>query len=117
VVLIGPEALHGLGSDVLAQLAILAAACSYGFAGIFGRRFKRMGIARSPPPPAGDGFLGSAGTDSTVHRSALGVAMPSATVWAAIIGLAVVSTALAYVPVLPDPGRRGRCQSLAGYVS
>ena len=44
VVLIGPQALAGLGHDVLAQLAILGAALSYGFAAIFGRRFKRMGV-------------------------------------------------------------------------
>jgi drug/metabolite transporter (DMT)-like permease len=30
---------------VLAQLACLAAALSYAFAGIFGRRFQRMGVA------------------------------------------------------------------------
>jgi drug/metabolite transporter (DMT)-like permease len=97
VVLIGPEALHGLGSDVLAQFAILAAACSYGFAGIFGRRFKRMGIA---PLATATGQV----TASSVLLVPLALfidrpwalAMPSATVWAAIIGLAVVSTALAY---------------------
>src|SRR5687767_14220074 len=45
VALIGPQALVGLGKDVLAQLAILGAALSYAFASIFGRRFKRMGVA------------------------------------------------------------------------
>jgi drug/metabolite transporter (DMT)-like permease len=56
VVLIGPDALTGLGSDVLAQIAVLAAALSYGCAVTFGRRFKRMGVpplataaGRSPP--------------------------------------------------------------------
>ncbi|MEM7342690.1 MAG: DMT family transporter, partial [Chloroflexota bacterium] len=39
IVLIGPTALQGLGKNVLAQLAVLGATCSYGFAGVYGRRF------------------------------------------------------------------------------
>lgn len=45
VVMIGPDALGGLGRGAAAQLACLAAALTYAFAGIFGRRFKRMGVA------------------------------------------------------------------------
>ena len=41
VVTIGPGAFSGLGGDVLAQLAVLAAAVSYAFAGVFGRRFRQ----------------------------------------------------------------------------
>lgn len=44
VLMIGPDALRGLGADALAQLAILGAGISYAFAGIFGRRF-----AGTPP--------------------------------------------------------------------
>ncbi|HEX3209868.1 MAG TPA: DMT family transporter, partial [Geminicoccaceae bacterium] len=36
-VMIGPQALAGLGGQVLAQLAVLGAALSYALAGIFGR--------------------------------------------------------------------------------
>src|ERR1700722_4597730 len=43
-VMIGPDAIGGLGSGVLTQLACLAAALSYAFAAIFGRRFKRMDV-------------------------------------------------------------------------
>src|SRR5262249_33096198 len=39
-VMIGMEALSGLGRHVLAELAILVATLSYAFAGIFGRRFR-----------------------------------------------------------------------------
>jgi drug/metabolite transporter (DMT)-like permease len=49
VVMIGPDALGGLGTGALAQLACLAGALSYAFAGIFGRRFKRMGVAPMGP--------------------------------------------------------------------
>src|SRR5262249_55605505 len=38
--MIGMEALSGLGLHVLAELAVLAATLSYAFAGIFGRRFR-----------------------------------------------------------------------------
>lgn len=44
VVMIGPAALGGVSLNVLAQLAVLGAALSYGFAGVFGRRFKRVGV-------------------------------------------------------------------------
>jgi drug/metabolite transporter (DMT)-like permease len=97
VVLIGPEALQGLGDDVLAQVAVLGAACSYGFAGIFGRRFNRMGI---PPLATATGQV----TASSILLLPIALfidrpwtlAMPGVTVWAAIIGLALLSTALAY---------------------
>jgi drug/metabolite transporter (DMT)-like permease len=44
VILIGPDSLQGLGTDILAQVAVLMAAVSYAFAGVYGRRFKAMGI-------------------------------------------------------------------------
>ena len=45
VLMIGPEALEGLGTNTFAQLAVLGAAISYAFAGVFGRRFRNLGIA------------------------------------------------------------------------
>ncbi len=41
--MIGGAALSYLGVDVAAQLACLAAAVSYAFAGVYGRRFETMG--------------------------------------------------------------------------
>lgn len=98
VVLIGPEALQGLGGDVLAQIAVLGAACSYGFAGIFGRRFRRMGI---PPLATATGQVTASSIlllPMTLYMDRpWTLAMPGVTVWAAIVGLALLSTALAYV--------------------
>lgn len=96
--MIGPRALSGLGTEALAQLAVLAAALSYAFAGIFGRRFGRMGIA---PLATATGQV----TASTLMLLPVALlidrpwtlAMPGATVWAAVLGLAALSTALAYV--------------------
>jgi len=43
-VMIGGAALQALGGEFLAQLAILAAGVSYACAGVFGRRFRAMGV-------------------------------------------------------------------------
>ena len=45
VVMIGPEMLGGLGTNVVAQIAVLGASLAYALAGVFGRRFWRMGVA------------------------------------------------------------------------
>lgn len=97
-VLIGPEVLAGLGDRVLAQAAVLGAALSYAFAGTFGRRFKRLGV--SPLATAAGQVTASA---ILLAPLALAVdrpwnlAMPGPDVWGSLLGLAVLSTALAYV--------------------
>lgn len=98
VVLIGPEVLGGLGGDALAQLAVLAAAISYACASVFGRRFKRMGIV---PLATATGQV----TASSVLLLPLALLvdrpwmlpLPGAATILAILGLALLSTALAYV--------------------
>ena len=95
--LIGPSALIG-SSALWGQAACLAAALSYAFAGIYGRRFRRMGIA---PAEAAAGQL----TASTalilpimlVVDRPWTLSPPSLTVWLALGALALLSTALAYV--------------------
>jgi drug/metabolite transporter (DMT)-like permease len=97
-VMIGPSVLSGLGTEALAQGAVLLAALSYAFAGIYGRRFKRMGI---PPLSAAAGQV----TAATVLLLPVALAVdrpwtlaiPPAGAIAAILGLAALSTALAYV--------------------
>ena len=96
--MIGPSALSGLGGDALAQLAIIGAAISYGFASVFGRRFKSMSLA---PITTAAGQV----TASTVilvpfvllidHPFRL--PMPGLEIWASLLALAVFSTALAYI--------------------
>jgi drug/metabolite transporter (DMT)-like permease len=97
-VMIGPDALKGVETSVLAQLACLAAALSYAFAGIFGRRFQRMGLA----PPATAAGQVSASTVMLLPIMLLAdrpweLAVPHASTWGAVFGLGLVSTALAYV--------------------
>lgn len=98
VVLIGPSALAGIGTATLAQFAILGAAISYSFAGVFGRRFKEMGI--DPKVTAAGQVTASAilllPIALLVERP-YQLEMPSTSVWLAIGGLAILSTAVAYI--------------------
>lgn len=86
------------GDNTLAQLAVLGAALSYAFAGVFGRRFKRLSV-NPLLTAAGQVTMSSLvlapialAVDGPLDPSALG-----APAWASIVGLAVLSTALAYV--------------------
>ena len=96
VVMIGPAALEGLAGPVLAQLACLAAALSYALAGIFGRRLRHH-----PPLVAAAGQV----TMSTLLILPLALlvdrpwtlAPPGPATWSALLGIALLSTALAYV--------------------
>lgn len=99
-VMIGADLLGGLGDNLFAQLAILSAALTYGFAGVFGRRFKRMGV---PPVSAAFGQV----TASSVWLFPLmmisdkpwTLSIPSTSTIAALVALAGFSTALAYIMV------------------
>jgi drug/metabolite transporter (DMT)-like permease len=98
VVMIGPEALTGLATNLLAQLTVLAAALSYAFAGVLGRRFKRMGVA---PILAATGQV-TASTLMLLPAAVLvdrpwDLNLPSPHTWGALFGIASLSTALAYV--------------------
>lgn len=98
VFMVGPAALSGIGLNVLAQLAVLGAAISYGFAAIFGRRFKRLGV---------NSLVTAAGqlTGTTIMMLPLALladrpwTLPalSLTTWGAVAGLALLCTAAAYV--------------------
>ena len=97
-VMIGPRALHGLGTDVLAQLACLAAAVSYACAGVFGRRFRRMGV--EPLQTAAGQVLASATLLLPVALLAdrpWTLPVPGLQAWSAVLALAALSTALAYI--------------------
>jgi drug/metabolite transporter (DMT)-like permease len=94
-VLIGPGVLGHLGAHTLAELAILGAALSYAFAGTYGRRFRAL-------PPV----VPVAGMMSTAALMALPIALVVDRPWTltvgartvgALLGLALLSTALGFV--------------------
>jgi drug/metabolite transporter (DMT)-like permease len=98
IVLIGPSLLGDLGTDLLAQLALLGGALCYALSGIYGRRFSRDGIS---PLITATAQL----TVSTVLLLPLALyidqpwtlAMPGLAASAAVLGFALVSTAFAYL--------------------
>lgn len=97
-VAVGPDALAGR-HGTLGQLACLGAALSYAFAGIYGRRFNGMGVV---PVDAATGQVTASAMlilpiMLLVDRPWLLPDWPSTTTWAALAGLALLSTALAYV--------------------
>lgn len=97
VVMIGLPAIDG-GGRLLAQVAIIAATLSYAFAGVYGRRFKSMAI--NPILTAAGQVTASAIVLAPIAftvEGPLDMAAPSLETWAAIVGLAVLSTAIAYV--------------------
>ena len=101
-VLIGPTAFMQPNDSLWGELACLAAALSYAFAGIYGRRFRAMGIA---PLDAATGQVTA--SSLLILPIMLSVEqlwngpLPTPTIWAATFGalaaLALLSTALAYV--------------------
>lgn len=98
VVLIGPQALGGLGQAVLAQVAVLGACLSYALAGVFGRRFRDMGV--TPVQTAAGQVTASAAIMvplALAIEAPWTLPAPAPAVWLAVAGLAVVSTAVAYI--------------------
>jgi drug/metabolite transporter (DMT)-like permease len=97
-VMIGADFLKEIGTDLLAQLACLAATLCYALAGVWARRFRGMGI---DPVAVSTGQL----TASAIVMLPLVLifeppwlaAPPSAEAWAALAGLALFCTSLAYI--------------------
>jgi drug/metabolite transporter (DMT)-like permease len=95
-IIVGPDALRGLGGDTGAALACLAAALSYALAGIFGRRFRGL-----PLTVAASGQLLGATLISVPLALALDrpwTAPPlDGAMWLSLIGLAIVCTSVGYL--------------------
>ena len=94
VILMGVDALQSLGQNLLGQLAVLGATCSYGFAGVYGRRFKEL-----PVSVASAGFL--LGASLLVLPMAIGeqawTLTPSFHSVGSVFALAILNTAIAFV--------------------
>ena len=96
VVMIGVDALQGLGSNVIAQLIVVGAAISYACAGIYGKRFKE-----TPAIVTATGQI----TATTVMMIPVviifdqpwSMSIPGLSSWWALLGLALLSTVLAYI--------------------
>ncbi len=86
------------GFELLAQLAILGAALSFAFAGVFGRRFRRLGVA---PMVTATGQVTASAVIilpvMLIGSMPWSIASLSPQVWAALAASAMISTGLAYV--------------------
>ena len=95
-VLMGGDIMQGLGASALAQASVLVATVSYGFAGVYGKRFRGH-----------DPLLIAAAqlTSSTLFMAIIvlatgnaeGLPMPSQMAIWSVLGLAIPCTAFAYV--------------------
>jgi drug/metabolite transporter (DMT)-like permease len=97
-VLIGPSVFLNFGAHGLGEFAILLATLSYGFSGALGRHLPRLGVE---PLVAASGQMIAATTMmlplALIFDHPWQLAMPGWQVWAAILGLAGLSTALGYL--------------------
>jgi drug/metabolite transporter (DMT)-like permease len=98
VVMIGADFLAGLGTGLAAQLACLVATLCYALAGVYGRRFRVMGIS---PVTVSTGQLSVAALVMLplvlLFEPPWLMAPPSPSAWAAMIALALFCTAFAYI--------------------
>jgi drug/metabolite transporter (DMT)-like permease len=94
--MMGPYALAGSTANLWAQFACLGAAVSYAFAGVYGRRFKGL-----PPLATAAGQVSASALMMLpvmlIHDRVLELSMPSLAAVAAIMALALLGTALAYI--------------------
>ena len=98
VIMISPQLIGQINGTILGQILVLGAALSYAFSGVFGRRFKKLGVN---PVVTATGQL----TMSSIILIPIALlienpwqlAVPDLKVFFALGGLAILSTSLAYV--------------------
>lgn len=95
-VLIGPGALADIGGkNVLGEMACLMATVSYGFAGVYGRRFAGQSLIKVVTLQMTAATLMAAPL-AAVFEHPWTAPMPGLAAWGAIAGIAVISTVLAF---------------------
>src|SRR6185295_6703216 len=94
--LIGWDALQGVGLNMLAQLAVLGAAFCYAASGIYGGRFQGTPPLITATGQAVTTALMVAPLALLIDRPWL-LPVPGAKTWGALLALALLSTAFAYV--------------------
>ncbi|MEM9332632.1 MAG: DMT family transporter [Pseudomonadota bacterium] len=95
-VLIGGDILQGLSASAWAQIAVLGATIAYGFAGVFGKRFKGQ-----DPIVISTGQLTASSLVMLpimfAFEEPFSIGMPTAEMMVSMLGLSVLCTAIAYV--------------------
>jgi drug/metabolite transporter (DMT)-like permease len=97
-VMVGADFLREIGTEAVAQVACLAATLSYALAGVFARRFREMGVS---PVMVSTGQLTAAAAVMVplvlIFERPWAAPLPAAQSMAALIALALVCTAFAYI--------------------
>lgn len=97
-IVLGIDLLDGLGTAVIAQLAVLGGALAYGFGAIFGRKFRAMGVSANVT--ATGQLMASCVVlvpMALIVDAPWSLPAPGIDTIAALAGLGSVSTALAYI--------------------
>ena len=96
--MIGPDLLGEIGTELWAQLACLVATLCYALAGVYGRRFRGMGI---DPVAVSTGQLTAAVILVLplvlLFEPPWQASAPAAEAWAALVALALFCTSFAYI--------------------
>lgn len=96
--MVGADSLRAIGGSLAGQLACLGAALSYAAASVYGRRFRTMGV---PPLATATGQVTVSSLlllpAALVVDAPWTLPVPSAPTLAAMLGLGLLSTALAYL--------------------
>ncbi len=97
-VMVGFEAMETTGLAVWGQAACVSAAIAYAFAGVYGRRFKAMGIS---PMATASGQVCASSLVLLPLMAVVGqpwtLPLPGMATLASLVGVAALSTALAYI--------------------
>ncbi|HMI19608.1 MAG TPA: DMT family transporter [Sphingomonas sp.] len=97
-VMIGADLLGQIGTNVLAQLACLGSTLSYALAGVWGRRFRGLGVS---PVAVATGSLSAAAIILLplvlLFEPPWQASAPAPQAWMALAGLTFFSTAIAYI--------------------
>jgi drug/metabolite transporter (DMT)-like permease len=94
IVLVGPQAFAG-GSYVWGELAVVGASCVYAFGGVYSRRFKDLAplVAATGQVTGGAAILVPL---SLVIDHPWNLPVPDTGIWASLLAIALINTALAY---------------------
>lgn len=96
VIVIGPGVFRSFGQGgLLGELSCLSAAVLYGFSNVFGRRFRSRPLLQVSTSQVTASFVVVLPLSAVIDQPWT-LPLPSLPVWGALIGLAVISTVVAY---------------------
>ena len=96
LVVVGPEAIEGLSAGLGGEAACLAASVCYGFGGIYARRFSNLSPLQVTTGQSTASAVLLLPAAAIVERP-WSLPMPGPSAWAALFGIVILSTVVAYL--------------------